>query len=174
MQANTTNVSFVRVNLGAAAAKIGTLDRLPVILRLLLGGQRPLSSLSRSHCSKLAISRNKFWKGVANCLRTGINVAIFDLATVVRPHLRICCSRSSFQKWNAMLQISFQSFSVVHIRKSSLSPDPCTLCHDPTHTRHQYFTEVHYQSVSTRWLLGNNQRGSRVSNDSLKGRTHIC
>lgn len=44
MQANTTNVSFVRVNLGATAAKIGTVDRLPVILRLLLDGQRPLSS----------------------------------------------------------------------------------------------------------------------------------
>jgi hypothetical protein len=155
MQANTTNVSFVRVNLGATAAKIGTVDRLLVILRLLLGGQRPLSSLSRSHCSKMAISRNKFGEGVVNCLRTGIIVAMFDLATAVRPQFRTFCSHSSSQKWNVMSRISLQTFSVVHIRKSSLSPDPCTLCHDPPHTRQQHSAEVHYQSVSTRWLLGN-------------------
>jgi len=62
MQANTTNVSFFRVNLGSTAAKIGTLDRLPVILRLLLGGQRPLSSLSRSHSKKFrGINFEKGW-----------------------------------------------------------------------------------------------------------------
>lgn len=67
-----------------------------------------------------------------------------------------------------------QMFSVVHIRKSSLSPDPCTLCHDPTHTRHQIPRKfiISLFPLADSWEM--NQRGSRVSSDSLKGRTHIC
>jgi hypothetical protein len=48
---------------------------------------------------------------MANCRRTGINVAIFDAVTLVRTHLRNRFSRYSSKKWKAMSRVSFQTFS---------------------------------------------------------------
>jgi hypothetical protein len=64
----------------------------------------------------MTISRKKLGEGAAKCRCTGINIAEFDLMTVVAPHLRTCCSRSSSQKCNVTDFLS--DVSVVHVRKA--------------------------------------------------------